>query len=226
MYAYVPVDIFTGSGFAIREAENGLTEIIIHDTDRKIMVDMNNSPVESLVYYIGDTAHTMVKYDPYRYDISRYYSEPADNGGVTLRYVIKGYLYEGIGFDMYRSTVPGEWGERIQSHADVGFYDRILFTFTDTTAKPGNTYYYTLVSVSERWASEIATGGENHQMRVITELIYNEETPEEPPPPPEPPPEEPPQTETTNFPRTVVIISIITLAFTALLVIIYKRIQK
>ncbi|MCL2357694.1 MAG: hypothetical protein FWC70_11205 [Defluviitaleaceae bacterium] len=170
---------------SFRELGDGFVEITITDS-RHVVVDMSRRVYE-LTYYIENVPHHMVR----RTDQARrrfYQIEPAEGGGVRLRYLLGRTFWAGEGFTIYRSQSRGVIGvpvyvrERVPRHHDVEFIDswrydnRVLFEFTDPDVNFG-VHYYTFST--NMWSNEniIKYGGEPWQIRVdACELLRSEES--------------------------------------------------
>jgi len=121
--------------------------------ERRIVVDTNQEEINELTYYIGETPHRMVRVtqrDPRLRNARRYYAEPAEGGGIRLLYVTGlRDIFSQSEFRIYRSAVPGERGELVFSQDEIGDNERLLFEFTDTTARRGYVYYYSLWTINQ-----------------------------------------------------------------------------
>ena len=124
--------------------------------DHVIIIDTSGSTVDKMSYYIGGYPHTMVRFCGENNAVrSRYYYEPLENG-VRVRY-FAGMLVFPRFFDeiwIYRSKEEGYRGERIISYASYEWDDSIFYEFIDTTAQPGQIYFYSI------WPSHEWTGQE------------------------------------------------------------------
>ncbi|MDR0271886.1 MAG: hypothetical protein LBI27_01020 [Clostridiales bacterium] len=152
--------------------------------NHRIIVDTNQLEINELTLFIGDKPHTMYRTEYHvAYDGTpgvRHTAEPAENGGIILRYVLGGWALYGI-IDheilIYRSVKSGEPGELIFRKTIDNPYDRMLYEFTDTTAKPGHVYYYSMQSLRPEGGAPRHLTGWNAQLRVDTSEILGEAAP-------------------------------------------------
>jgi len=157
---------------SVRELENGLVELIVepgtqailswhdaifhvdaghnHDPGRfgshRIIADTTHESINEIIYYIGDTPHTMTRFDWNR-ETRRYNIDAAEGGGIRLTYVLVASSIVGRQFMVYRSVVPGERGDLIHNQQVTDYRDSLHFQFIDTTAEHGQVYYYTFMAV-------------------------------------------------------------------------------
>lgn len=122
--------------------------------NRRIVVDTNNVPVQTIRYYINGVGHDLIRLDESR-DPSRYTAEPV-NGGIRLAWHLPAWsvLVEMGPLQLYRSTVRGERGMIIrENHVTHGEWNnyRWLYEFIDTNVSDDGTYFYSL------WMYDIAT---------------------------------------------------------------------
>ena len=116
--------------------------------EHRIVIDTRRESIEEITYYIGDSAHTLVRFDPYR-NHKRYQADTVENG-IRLRYVTN-FPGNAMDFTVYRSTVRGEKGERIFTQEGlIRLDDPLLFEFIDTTAEAGQLFYYS-IWISVMW---------------------------------------------------------------------------
>ena len=142
---------------------------------QRIIVDTSGEYIDELIYYIEDVAHHMVRVAG-RQRPRRYHIEPAEDGGIRIRYVLGRNPFGAFTseFRIYRSQVQGEPGMPVFSQEDVGFvdpYDRMLFEFIDTTVERGNVYYYSLWTLAIWGHDEIKFADDTWQIRVDVDAI-------------------------------------------------------
>jgi hypothetical protein len=135
-------------------------------------VDTSSSVINEIKYYIGDREYTMTRYtgnDLVPTTLPRYQVGAIDNG---IRIAWHGHIFwvgavdPNISIRIYRSTVQGEKGvlvgenylsldARVEWWDSDGRYDenarRAVYEFIDTSAAPGNVYFYSLWVVSENY---------------------------------------------------------------------------
>ncbi|MCL2362116.1 MAG: hypothetical protein FWC73_09925 [Defluviitaleaceae bacterium] len=209
---------------SIRELENGLIELTVDSgsphlswmdmawgaeavepqldhrrfDNRRIIVDPSQELLTEIIFYVDDVPHTMTRFHLDRF-ASRYTVEPAEGGGISLRYIILNWyiIYERE-FRIYRSTVEDEQGELIYSRWIEDRRDSLLFRFTDTTVEHGQVYFYSLI-IESPWGANNVSPGSNRQMMVDVDAILGE--PEsEPTPVPTPEATPAPTPEPTPYP--------------------------
>ncbi|MCL2421261.1 MAG: hypothetical protein FWD03_05325, partial [Defluviitaleaceae bacterium] len=151
-------------------------------SNHKIIVDPGQQPIEEIIYYIGDTAHHMTRFNWDR-DNWRYYAEPYEGGNIRILYMLRNQTLSSWDNEImvYRSTVEGGRGERIYHHEAPAFYDRILFEFIDTSVEFGQIYFYSLYSTFGRvHPTERSLLGTGRQMVVDTSEILDQPVPTTP----------------------------------------------
>ena len=156
---------------------------VAHLSNVRIVVDLNQPTIDELTYYIGDVAHTMVRDDWRIRHAQRYTADASECGGIRLRYVSdNGSFLDSYIVNVHRATSRDELGEIILTHRNVAANDRILFEFIDTTAQPGQIYYYSLVAETPDGRSHTVWSAS--QMRVDVDEILGapEDIPTETPP--------------------------------------------
>jgi len=173
-----------------REVLSTDTEEPLHDhrrfDNRRIVVDTSLEYIDEIIFFIDDVAHNMTRFEWDR-SAMRYTTEAADNGGITLRYILDhwSFLYD-VDLRVYRSAVESELGELLYSRFITDHQDSLLWQFTDNTIEHEQVYFYSLVE--KRPQSSFYTslmGGQ--QMRVDVDLVLGEPDPaDEPSPMPEP----------------------------------------
>jgi len=119
-------------------------------SERRIVVDTINLPIQEIRYYIGDQVHHMVRFDP-NHDPSRYTVEVVDDSVRIAWHLNQRSLPPGSDYSLliYRSTQQGERGERIRESALWYWWDfearsSTVYEFIDTNVEIGITYYYSL----------------------------------------------------------------------------------
>jgi len=126
-----------------------------------------------LKYYVDDIPHTMIRRDWYHH-AERYTVEAAEEGGVTLRYVISGGL-DNIRQEIwvFRSTQEGEQGTNpIYRRLIADPRDILLWQFTDTDVEHDHVYYYTLI-LKTNWGDRNISPN-RQQMRVDINMVLGE----------------------------------------------------
>jgi hypothetical protein len=167
----------------MKKLENGLVELTVDQSfiigegwwtypekflDHRIIIDPSLTNINNVIYYIGDTKHTMVRFDESR-DATRYYADMTDDGHIRLSYVVGRWGFSSrseYGAKIYRSIEEGERGELFFSDISVD----MLFTFTDSSAEPGQTYYYSIWDDSWGYEFALIIGGE-WQMVVDVDVV-------------------------------------------------------
>jgi hypothetical protein len=191
--------------------------------NHRIIFCPHENPVSTITLYIGETPHTMRRFDSFMdYTPPRHYQLPPAEGGITFRYIPSSRHafidFNATEFRIYRSAAPIErpqnrWyfvnadfhnAELLFRQTGIDATDRIIFEFTDPTPQPGNVYY-SIWRVNS-WGLENITP--NNFIRAnVNEIHDKTEHPEEPNallnlPPPEPetddPPESPEPDETSS----------------------------
>ena len=142
--------------------ETGRMTIFVNDTDRKISVDLNSMPINTLIYYVDGIPHEMVRLDS-NLSPGRYRYEAHKDGGIHLTYIadFQSFWSNPEYIHIYRSNVQGYEGERIYTHMVIDENDRIFFEFIDPHAEPSRIYFYTIKSQG-RWNhyNVVTFGGE------------------------------------------------------------------
>jgi len=139
--AYIPFDIPAGTSFdgvryyaRFRICPSGANACVLPDAN-----NVRNGEVED---YAWDWSPTAVK-------LTSFTAAPA-GGAVRVAWETASEQ-DNAGFHLYRSTVSGTQGERLNQYlipsAAPGGGLGAVYGFLDTTAQPGQTYYYTLVDV-------------------------------------------------------------------------------
>jgi hypothetical protein len=131
--------------------------------NRRIIVNTNELPVQTIRYYIGETPHDLIRNDASR---SRYTVEKTDDGiRLAWQLPIYGFFHDGVNsLRLYRSEIRGERGELVRENFFDEEDDNWQFEFFDTNVKDGTEYFYSLAYVT--WGNEekIFFGGD-WQMR-------------------------------------------------------------
>jgi hypothetical protein len=161
----------------IHSSQNGIVELrygtgpIIYDhfpsyaeerASHRIVVDTQSSDIDEIKYYIGDREYTMVRH---AHVPPRYQAGAIDNG---IRIAWHGHVFRmgaanpDISIRIYRSAVQGEKGvlageNYLSLDARLEWWEsgydentrRAVYELIDTSAAPGNVYFYSLWVVSE-----------------------------------------------------------------------------
>jgi len=127
--------------------------------NRRIIIDTNTLPIETIHYYIGETVYTMVRHDRDRILPSRYTIDAVD-GGIRLawRFPRMEVWIESGTLRLYRSTVRGEKGTLLKVSRFGSRSDSSAYEFIDTDISDSGTYFYSL------W---IHTGGQQGLQPVL-----------------------------------------------------------
>ena len=155
----------------------------------RIVLGPGQDRIENITLYIGDTPHIM-----YRIGLwcggSRYTVEPAEGGGIMIRYVFSRWdlqRTEDMDFRIYRSTFPIELMRSVRNtrfdelaiepiHSQIGITpdDRIIFEFIDTTIEHGQIYYYSFWRRDNDWRHNITPGNMFYPFEVSIRVVVNE----------------------------------------------------
>ncbi|MCL2203757.1 MAG: hypothetical protein FWB88_07445 [Defluviitaleaceae bacterium] len=146
---------------------------------RCIVIDTAQEELEKITLYIDGNAHRMIR--PFGPDGSvrtarRYTVGANDEGHIVLRYMLGAEaLWNGDGIHIYRATGPswqiGDIGTRMYSRNELSHDDRLLFEFIDTTAQPGQVYYYTIISTGFWGLSVHYISATQFQMRADVDAL-------------------------------------------------------
>jgi len=163
--------------FAIEFLEGGAIALYVEELNRRIIADLDSLPVNALIYYAGSEAIEMVRLDPNR-SPGRYHFEALESGGVLLRYIAdyQSFWHLPEYIHIYRSTVQGEYGERILSRNIISENDLMFFEFADPHAEPDVTYFYAVKVPAWQGYRALSFGGQT-QMTVY--MPYSPHTPDE-----------------------------------------------
>jgi hypothetical protein len=120
----------------------------------RIVIDTTRPDINEITYFTEGSSYTLVRFDWER-DPSRYYIERTQDG-------IKVNYFAGLGsfprfseeIFVYRSAVYGERGERLLTFSFTNWESSAFYEFIDITAKPGQTYYYSVWPYREWQTSE------------------------------------------------------------------------
>ncbi|MCL2216368.1 MAG: hypothetical protein FWB91_05025 [Defluviitaleaceae bacterium] len=187
---------------SMRILENGLVELTVNQPERaqpawsatvgynqdeflnrpprfynyRIIVDPREAQINSIVLYIGDRPHTMRRYRLGWYSGARYTVQPAEGGGIMLRYVLNRWAFGNFGdieLRVYRHHEPLElrsfvhYSEFDHHGMELMFvqqgiapHDRIIFEFIDHTAEYGQVHYYSLWRIGDEWRENLTPGRE------------------------------------------------------------------
>jgi len=137
---------------------------------RRILVDTSQDEIEEIFLYINDTRYHMVRpYSPPR-DARRYSVSINEEGYIVLRYVLgQNAFWPGDGIAFIRSTLHNpvsEFVEFVFYEDSVDYNNRVLFEFIDTTARPGNVYYYSIQRMMSWGAMALYANPDYSQIRV------------------------------------------------------------
>ncbi|MCL2378265.1 MAG: hypothetical protein FWC77_03970 [Defluviitaleaceae bacterium] len=159
----------------------------------RIVVDPREGPIENIMLYINDTAHTMQRLNHWD-TATRHTIEPVYGGiGIMFRYIFSRWDIvrgEDVDFRIYRASVPApadimrsmrnisfdEIGGMELIHHQIGIapHDRILFEFTDTTVEYGQVYYYSFWQVGSDWRHSITPGSTFSPYSIFIRVDVNE----------------------------------------------------
>jgi hypothetical protein len=105
--------------------------------NRRIIVD-TRSPIQTIRYYINEAGRDLIRFrgNPCR---GQYTAERTEYGiRLAWRFPNLDVWIESASVSLYRSVVRGERGARLWTHGVS------TFEYTDTTASPYGTYFYSL----------------------------------------------------------------------------------
>jgi len=173
----LPWDRFTGNDTLNDEPPDDIGRFINH----RIVFNASQEYVETMSLYIGDAHFTMMRNDWRDFsqtDPRRYTVGAAEGGGIVLNYVLgvnRISFWTEVELRFYRSTTNNERGRLIYRQQLTDTSDRLLFEFIDTTAAPGNVYYYSIYAYQTRHRQHsriFDAGGASNQIMVdVNEVL-------------------------------------------------------
>jgi len=162
----------------IEAIDDGIITLAVDGFDKRLRVDLGSEQIEALVYYADGAMIEMVRLNP-NISPGRYRYEEPESGGLRITYIADFQEFRSVPefINVYRSTVLGDVGERILTHAVVDADDSIFFKFVDYSAERGVTYFYT-VKMQSQWLSNrlVAIGGETQMAVQIGGSVYEADT--------------------------------------------------